>query len=48
VAKTIPMRRVGYPDDMAGLALYLASPASAYVTGQEIIVDGGQALGEAD
>lgn len=48
VAKTIPMHRVGYPEDMAGLALYLASPASAYVTGQEIIVDGGQALGEAD
>jgi NAD(P)-dependent dehydrogenase (short-subunit alcohol dehydrogenase family) len=48
VAKTIPMHRVGYPSDMHGLALYLASPASAYVTGQEIIVDGGQRLGIAD
>jgi len=47
VARTIPMHRIGYPEDMAGLALYLASPASAYVTGQEIVVDGGQALGDA-
>jgi NAD(P)-dependent dehydrogenase (short-subunit alcohol dehydrogenase family) len=48
VAKTIPMHRVGFPEDMQGLALYLASPASDYVTGQEIIVDGGQHLGIAD
>jgi NAD(P)-dependent dehydrogenase (short-subunit alcohol dehydrogenase family) len=48
VASTIPMHRVGFPEDMHGLALFLASPASAYVTGQEIIVDGGQALGVAD
>ena len=48
VAKTIPMHRVGFPADMYGLALYLASPASDYVTGQEIIVDGGQGLGIAD
>jgi NAD(P)-dependent dehydrogenase (short-subunit alcohol dehydrogenase family) len=48
VASTIPMHRVGYPEDMQGLALFLASPASAYITGQEIIVDGGQALGVAD
>jgi NAD(P)-dependent dehydrogenase (short-subunit alcohol dehydrogenase family) len=48
VAKTIPMHRVGFPEDMYGLALFLASPSSAYVTGQEIIVDGGQSLGEAD
>jgi NAD(P)-dependent dehydrogenase (short-subunit alcohol dehydrogenase family) len=48
VAKTIPMHRVGFPMDMHGLALFLASPASAYVTGQEIIVDGGLGLGTAD
>jgi NAD(P)-dependent dehydrogenase (short-subunit alcohol dehydrogenase family) len=48
VAKTIPMHRVGYPRDMYGLALFLASPASDYITGQEIIVDGGQSLGVAD
>jgi NAD(P)-dependent dehydrogenase (short-subunit alcohol dehydrogenase family) len=48
VARTIPMHRVGYPSDMQGLALFFASPASAYITGQEVIADGGQALGEAD
>lgn len=48
VAETIPMHRVGFPEDMHGLALFLASHASDYVTGQEIIVDGGQALGIAD
>jgi len=48
MAKVIPMHRVGYPYDLQGLALFLASPASAYVTGQEIIVDGGIGLGIAD
>jgi NAD(P)-dependent dehydrogenase (short-subunit alcohol dehydrogenase family) len=48
VARTIPMHRVGFPEDMAGLALFLASPASDYITGQEIIIDGGQGLGMAD
>ena len=48
VAKVIPMHRVGFPEDMQGLALFLASPASAYVTGQEIIVDGGWELGIVD
>jgi NAD(P)-dependent dehydrogenase (short-subunit alcohol dehydrogenase family) len=48
MAKLIPMHRVGFPEDMYGLALFLASPASAYITGQEIIVDGGQGLGVAD
>jgi NAD(P)-dependent dehydrogenase (short-subunit alcohol dehydrogenase family) len=48
VARTIPMHRVGFPADMQGLALFLASRASDYITGQEIIVDGGQGLGEAD
>jgi NAD(P)-dependent dehydrogenase (short-subunit alcohol dehydrogenase family) len=48
VGKTIPMHRVGFPEDLEGLALFLASPASAYITGQEIIVDGGWGLGAAD
>jgi NAD(P)-dependent dehydrogenase (short-subunit alcohol dehydrogenase family) len=48
VAKTIPMHRVGFPEDFFGIALFLSSPASDYVTGQEIIVDGGQGLGVAD
>lgn len=48
VAKMIPMHRVGFPSDMHGLALFLASHASDYITGQEIIVDGGWGLGVAD
>jgi NAD(P)-dependent dehydrogenase (short-subunit alcohol dehydrogenase family) len=48
LAKVIPMHRVGFGEDIKGLALFLASPASAYVTGQEIIIDGGWGLGEAD
>ena len=45
VSKHIPMHRVGFPDDMKGLALFLASPASAYITGQQIGIDGGWSLG---
>ncbi|TLY57724.1 MAG: SDR family oxidoreductase, partial [Gammaproteobacteria bacterium] len=36
MAKHVPMHRVGFPDDIKGLALFLASPASAYLTGQQI------------
>lgn len=48
MAKVLPMHRVGFPDDLKGLALFLASPASAYITGQQIAVDGGWTLGVAD
>jgi NAD(P)-dependent dehydrogenase (short-subunit alcohol dehydrogenase family) len=48
VAKDIPMHRVGHPDDIKALALFLASPASDYITGQEIGIDGGETLGVAD
>lgn len=40
----IPMGRTGTPEDMAGAALYLASPLASYVTGQTLIVDGGLSL----
>jgi NAD(P)-dependent dehydrogenase (short-subunit alcohol dehydrogenase family) len=48
IAKAVPMHRVGFPDDMKGLALFLASPASGYLTGAEIPIDGGWKLGTAD
>ncbi|HEX4036072.1 MAG TPA: SDR family NAD(P)-dependent oxidoreductase [Solirubrobacteraceae bacterium] len=48
VAKDIPMHRVGWPDDIKGLALFLSCRASEYITGQEIIIDGGWGLGVAD
>jgi 3-oxoacyl-[acyl-carrier protein] reductase len=38
---TLPLGRTGTPQDIAGIVLYLASDASAYVTGQTISVDGG-------
>ena len=40
-----PLGRIGRPTDMAGLALYLASAASKYMTGQVIAIDGGRHLG---
>lgn len=40
----IPMRRLGTPADMAGVALFLASPLASYVLGQTIPVDGGLIL----
>jgi NAD(P)-dependent dehydrogenase (short-subunit alcohol dehydrogenase family) len=36
-----PVRRIGMPDDIGGVAVFLASRAAAYVTGQTLIVDGG-------
>jgi len=41
IAAGAPMKRIGRPDDMAGVAIYLASKASAFVTGAVIPVDGG-------
>jgi len=39
--KIIPKRRLGRPDEIAGLVVYLASPESDFVTGSAIIIDGG-------
>lgn len=41
IAARAPLRRIGRPDDMAGIAVFLASRAGAYVTGAVIPVDGG-------
>ena len=41
---TAALRRIGEPDEMAGAAVYFASPASSFVTGQTLVLDGGQLL----
>lgn len=41
IARMAPLGRIGRPDDMAGVAVYLSSRAGAYVTGAVIPVDGG-------
>jgi NAD(P)-dependent dehydrogenase (short-subunit alcohol dehydrogenase family) len=45
VMKTIPQRRMGQPEELAGIALYLASPASNFTTGATFLIDGGQLVG---
>lgn len=42
--KVIPIGRIGVPEDIAGAAVYLASPASDYTTGTEIVIDGAVLL----
>jgi gluconate 5-dehydrogenase len=42
--KQVPMGRTGQPDEIGPLAVYLASPASSYVTGASFVIDGGYTL----
>jgi 3-oxoacyl-[acyl-carrier protein] reductase len=44
VLRQIPIGRLGTPEDMAGAALFLASPLASYVLGHTIVVDGGKSL----
>ncbi|WP_136416981.1 SDR family oxidoreductase [Herbaspirillum sp. ST 5-3] len=41
---TTPLRRIGEPDEIAGAAVYLASAAGSFMTGQSIVVDGGATI----
>jgi NAD(P)-dependent dehydrogenase (short-subunit alcohol dehydrogenase family) len=45
VAARFPMKRLGVSDDVAGAALFLASDASSWVTGELMVVDGGGLVG---
>lgn len=45
ITERIPLRRTGAPHDLAGAVVFLASDASAYVTGQTLLVDGGVTTG---
>ena len=44
IVNRVPLRRWGKPRDVAGVAVFLASPAAAYVNGQQIVVDGGMGI----
>ena len=44
IESALAMRRIGEPDDIAGAAVYLASPAGRWTTGQTIVVDGGATI----
>jgi len=46
VERTTPVRRIGLPEDVAGVAVFLASRAADYMTGQILIVDGGLTVKE--
>jgi len=46
--RVVPMKRLGTTDEIMGVALFLASPASKYITGTQIVIDGGATLGSAD
>ena len=43
--KLIPQKRMAEPEEIAGLAVYLAAPASSFVTGSTFTIDGGQLIG---
>jgi NAD(P)-dependent dehydrogenase (short-subunit alcohol dehydrogenase family) len=45
ILRTIPQKRMAEPEEIAGMAVYLASPSSSFVTGSTFSIDGGQLVG---
>jgi NAD(P)-dependent dehydrogenase (short-subunit alcohol dehydrogenase family) len=45
-SEATPLRRIGEPDDVAGVAVMLAAPAGRFITGQTIVIDGGTMVGQ--
>jgi NAD(P)-dependent dehydrogenase (short-subunit alcohol dehydrogenase family) len=43
--RATPLRRIGEPEDIAGAAVFLATKAGAFITGQGIVIDGGYTIG---
>ncbi len=42
ILRTIPLGRIGQPEDIGALVVYLSSKASNFITGETIVIDGGQ------
>lgn len=45
IERATPLGRIGEPDEVAGAALYLASPSASFTTGAVLVIDGGMSLG---
>jgi NAD(P)-dependent dehydrogenase (short-subunit alcohol dehydrogenase family) len=45
VTNSIPQKRIADPEELTGIALYLAAPASSFTTGAIMLIDGGQKVG---